>query len=105
VDEKESFEVAHKVFIPDNTFAIFVHCDAENETLQVDVGDFVSENLVGTREYDAMGLIISELSTSIEEAMQRFAAIDPDFDIEQQISVTLEGNDNVIPFPNLNRKN
>jgi len=52
-----------------------------------------------------MGLIISELSTSIEEAMQRFAAIDPDFDIEQQISVTLEGNDNVIPFPNLNRKN
>ena len=102
--EKEAFEIAHKIFVPDNTFAIFVHCDAENEVLQVDVGDFVSESLQGTKEYDAMGVIIGELSTAIDQALQRFRNIDPDYQVEQRIEVTLEG-DNVIPFPGLNRKN
>ena len=51
-----------------------------------------------------MGMIIGELSTAIDQAMQRFRNIDPDYQVEQRIEVTLEG-DNVIPFPGLNRKN
>ena len=104
MDKKENIEVAHKIYIPDNTFAIFVHCDTDNDVLQIDVGDFVSESLQGTKEYDAMGVIIGELSTAIDHAMQRFRDIDPDYDVEQRIEVSLEG-DNVIPFPGLNRKN
>ncbi len=104
MDDEREFELATKVLIPDNTFAIFVHLDSETQTLQVEVADYVSENLRGTKEYDGMGLIINELGVAIEEALQRFANLDPDFTIEQDIKVELEDGENVIPFPDLNTR-
>ena len=51
-----------------------------------------------------MGLIINELGVAIEEALQRFANLDPDFTVEQDIKVELEDGENVIPFPDLNTR-
>jgi len=104
MDKKAPLELSHKVMIPNNTFGIFVHLDTENQMLQVEVGDFVTKSLEGTKEYDAMACIITILTEAVDNSLSEFMDIDPEYELKNQCEVKFDG-DNVIPFPGLNRKN
>lgn len=89
--------------IPNNTFGIFVHLDTENQMLQVEVGDFVTKSLEGTKEYDAMACIITILTEAVDNSLCEFMDIDSEYELDKKVEVKFEG-DNVIPFPDLNKR-
>tara|TARA_Y100000114_G_scaffold117661_1_gene112035 strand:- start:3335 stop:3652 length:318 start_codon:yes stop_codon:yes gene_type:complete len=103
MDKKAPLELSHKVMIPNNTFGIFVHLDTENQMLQVEVGDFVTKSLEGTKEYDAMACIITILTEAVDNSLCEFMDIDSEYELDKKVEVKFEG-DNVIPFPDLNKR-
>ena len=67
-DKKE--KVIHQVTIPDNTFGIFCNYDEDTKTINLYVGDFASDGIVGTPHHNMLLEIGDSITMMLEATIQ-----------------------------------
>ena len=71
-DKKE--KVIHQVTVPDNTFAIFCNYDEDTRTISLYVGDFTSDDLVGSPAHEMLLEIGDSITMMLEATIQNAVA-------------------------------
>jgi hypothetical protein len=62
--------VVHEVIVPDNTFAIFFYYDEESKTVEIYLGDFATQEMQKTKNYDTLCLIAASIEELLGEVIQ-----------------------------------
>ena len=88
--------------IPNNTFGIFVSCEPGTQNLVLQSYAFVDESISGTKEYDAMAVLSTQIVDLISQIVDSFVEeVDDDF----TKSEFDDGDHYGLPFPKLNTVN
>ena len=88
--------------VPNNTFGIFVSCEPGSQNILLQSYEFVDESTVGTKEYDAVAVLSTQIIDAISQIIDSFVKeVDEDF---TQSDLT-DGDQYRLQFPKLNRLN
>ena len=72
-DDKKQ-KVIHQVTVPDNTFSIFWNYDEDTRTISLYVGDFTSDDLVGSPAHEMLLEIGDSITMMLEATIQNAVA-------------------------------
>jgi len=88
--------------IPNNTFGIFVSCEPGTQNIMLQSFEFVDDSISGTKEYDAMAVLSTQIVDLISQLIDSFVEeVDEDF----TKSGFDDGDRSGLPFPELNTVN
>ena len=88
--------------IPNNTFGIFVSCEPGSQNILLQSYEFVDESTVGTKEYDAVAFLSTQIIDAISQIIDSFLE-EGDEDFTQ--SDFTDGDQYGPPFPKINPVN
>jgi len=99
MSEETKEEMSFPIKVPNNTFGIFVSCEPGSQNIVLQSYEFVDESISGTKEYDAMAVLSTQIIEVINQIIDSFVEeVDDDF---TQSDFT-EGDQLGLPFPKLN---
>jgi len=99
MSEETKEEMSFPIKVPNNTFGIFVSCEPGSQNIVLHSYAFVDESISGTKEYDAMAVLSTQIIEVINQIIDSFVEeVDDDF---TQSDFT-EGDQLGLPFPKLN---
>lgn len=102
MSEKTNEEMSFPIKVPNNTFGIFVSCEPGSQNLVLQSYEFVDDSISGTKEYDAMAVLSTQIIDVISQIIDSFVEeVDEDF---TQSDFT-DGDKSGLPFPKLNSVN
>lgn len=102
MSEEANEEMNFPIKVPDNTIGIFVSCEPGSQNIMVQSCEFVDDSIVGTKEYDAMAVLSTQISDAINQIVNSFVEeVDEDF----TKSEFDDGDQYGLPFPKLNTVN
>jgi len=102
MSEEFKEEMNFPIEIPNNTFGIFVSCEPGSQNIMVQLYEFVDDSIVGTKEYDAVAVLSTQISDAISQIIDSFVEeVDEDF----TKSEFNDGDQYGPPFPKLNTVN
>lgn len=102
MSEEFKEEMNFPIDIPNNTFGIFVSCEPGSQNIMVQLYEFVDDSIVGTKEYDAVAVLSTQISDAISQIIDSFVEeVDEDF----TKSEFNDGDQYGPPFPKLNTVN
>jgi hypothetical protein len=88
--------------VPNNTFVIFVSCEPGSQNIVLQSYEFVDDSISGTKEYDAMAVLSTQIVDLISQLIDSFVEeVDEDF----TKSEFDDGDRSGLPFPKLNPVN
>ena len=88
--------------VPNNTFVIFVSCEPGTQNIMLQSYEFVDDSISGTKEYDAMAVLSTQIVDLISQLIDSFVEeVDEDF----TKSEFDDGDRSGLPFPKLNPVN
>jgi hypothetical protein len=88
--------------VPNNTFGIFVSCEPGSQNILLQSYEFVDETTVGTKEYDAVAVLSTQIIDAINQIVDSFVEeVDDDF----THSEFTDGDQYGPPFPKINPVN
>jgi len=88
--------------IPNNTVGIFVYCEPGSQNILLQSYEFVDKSTVGTKEYDAVAVLSTQIIDAIRQIIDSFVEeVDEDF---TQSDFT-DGDQYGLPFPKINPVN
>ena len=88
--------------VPNNTFVIFVSCEPGSQNIVLQSYEFVDDSISGTKEYDAMAVLSTQIVDLISQLIDSFVEeVDEDF----TKSEFDDGDRSELPFPKLNPVN
>ena len=88
--------------IPNNTFGIFVSCEPGSQNIMVQSYEFVDDSIVGTKEYDAVAVLSTQIIDVINQIVDSFVE---EVDEDLTKSEFDDGDQYGLPFPKLNTVN
>ena len=95
-------EMSFPIKVPNNTFGIFVSCEPGSQNLVLQSYEFVDDSISGTKEYDAMAVLSTQIIDVIGQIIDSFVEeVDEDF---TQSDLT-DSDQLGLPFPKLNSVN
>lgn len=102
MSEESKEEMSFPVKIPNNTFGIFVSCEPGTQNIMLQSYEFVDDSISGTKEYDAMAVLSTQIVDLISQIIDSFVEeVDDDF----TKSEFDDGDQYGPPFPKLNTVN
>lgn len=102
MSEETNEEMSFPIKVPNNTFGIFVSCEPGSQNIVLQSYEFVDESIVGTKEYDAMAVLSTQIIDVIGQIIDSFVEeVDEDF---TQSDLT-DSDQYGLPFPKLNSVN
>ena len=102
MSEKTNEEMSFPIKIPNNTFGIFVSCEPGTQNIMLQSYEFVDDSISGTKEYDAMAVLSTQIIDVINRIVDSFVEeVDEDF----TKSAFDDGDQSGLPFPKLNTVN
>jgi len=102
MSEKTNEEMSSLIKIPNNTFGIFVSCEPGTQNIMLQSFEFVDDSIGGTKEYDAMAVLSTQIVDLISQLIDSFVEeVDEDF----TKSGFDDGDRSGLPFPELNTVN
>lgn len=102
MSEKTNEEMSFLIKIPNNTFGVFVSCEPGTQNIMLQSFEFVDDSIGGTKEYDAMAVLSTQIVDLISQLIDSFVEeVDEDF-----TKSDLTDSDRLrLPFPELNSVN
>lgn len=102
MSEETNEEMSFPIKVPNNTFGIFVSCEPGSQNIVLQSYEFVDDSISGTKEYDAMAVLSTQIIDVISQIIDSFVEeVDEDF---TQSEFT-DGDQYGLPFPKLNSVN
>ena len=102
MSEKTNEEMSFSIKVPNNTFGIFVSCEPGSQNIVIQSHEFVDDSISGTKEYDAMAVLSTQIIDVIGQIIDSFIEeVDEDF---TQSEFT-DGDQYGLPFPKINPVN
>jgi hypothetical protein len=102
MSEKTNEEMSFPIKVPNNTFGIFVSCEPGSQNIVIQSYEFVDDSISGTKEYDAMAVLSTQIIDVIGQIIDSFIEeVDEDF---TQSEFT-DGDQYGLPFPKINTVN
>ena len=102
MSEKTNEEMSFPIKVPNNTFGIFVSCEPGSQNIMIQYHEFVDGSIRGTKEYDAMAVLSTQIIDVIGQIIDSFVEeVDEDF---TQSEFT-DGDQYGLPFPKINPVN
>lgn len=102
MSEESKEEMSFPIKIPNNTFGIFVSCEPGTQNIMLQSYEFVDDSISGTKEYDAMAVLSTQIIDVINRIVDSFVEeVDEDF----TKSEFDDGDQYGLPFPKLNTVN
>ena len=102
MSEKANEEMSFPIKVPNNTFGIFVSCEPGSQNIVLQSYEFVDESFIGTKEYDAIAVMSTQIIYVINQTIDSFIEeVDEDF----AKSEFTDGDQYGLPFPKLNTVN
>ena len=102
MSEKTNEEMSFPIKVPNNTFGIFVSCEPGSQNIVIQSHEFVDGSIRGTKEYDAMAVLSTQIIDVIGQIIDSFVEeVDEDF---TQSKFT-DGDKYGLPFPKINPVN
>jgi hypothetical protein len=99
MSEEANEEISFPIKIPNNTFGIFVSCEPGTQNLMLQSFEFIDDSIIGTKEYDAMAVLSTQIVDLISQLIDSFVEeVDEDF----TKSEFDDGDRYGLPFPKLN---
>lgn len=102
MSENANEEMSFPIKIPNNTLGIFVSCEPGSQNIVLQSYEFVDDSISGTKEYDAMAVLSTQILDVIGQIIDSFVEeVDEDF---TQSDFT-DGDQYGLPFPKINPVN
>jgi hypothetical protein len=102
MSEKTNEEMSFPIKVPNNTFGIFVSCEPGSQNIVIQSHEFVDGSISGTKEYDAMAVLSTQIIDAIGQIINSFVEeVDEDF---TQSDLT-DGDQYGLPFSKINPVN
>ena len=102
MSEEANEEMSFPIKVPNNTFGIFVSCELGSQNIVLQSYEFVDDSISGTKEYDAMAVVSTQIIDVINQIIDSFVEeVDEDF---TQSDLT-DSDQYGLPFPKLNQVN
>lgn len=102
MSEKANEEMSFPIKVPNNTLGIFVSCEPGSQNIVLQSYEFVDDSISGTKEYDAMAVLSTQIVDVISQIIDSFVEeVDEDF---TQSDFT-DGDQYGLPFPKINPVN
>jgi hypothetical protein len=102
MSEQADEEMSFHIKVPNNTFGIFVSCEPGSQNIVIQSHEFVDDSISGTKEYDAMAVLSTQIIDAISQIVYSFVEeVDEDF---TQSKIT-DGDKYGLPFPKINPVN
>jgi hypothetical protein len=102
MSEKTNEEMSFHIKVPNNTLGIFVSCEPGTQNIMLQSYEFVDDSISGTKEYDAMAVLSTQIVDLISQLIDSFVEeVDEDF----TKSEFDDGDRSGLPFPKLNPVN
>ena len=102
MSEEADEEMSFPIKVPNNTFGIFVSCEPGSQNIVLQSYEFVDDSISGTKEYDAMAVLSTQILDVIGQLIDSFVEeVDEDF---TQSDLT-DSDQLGLPFPKLNSVN
>lgn len=102
MSEQADEEMSFPIEIPNNTIGIFVSCEPGSQNIVIQYYEFVDDSISGTKEYDAMAVLSTQIIDVIGQIIDSFVEeVDEDF---TQSEFT-DGDQYGLPFPKINPVN
>ena len=102
MSEKTNEEMSFPIKVPNNTLGIFVSCEPGTQNIMLQSYEFVDDSISGTKEYDAMAVLSTQIIDVIGQIIDSFIEeVDEDF---TQSEFT-DGDQYGLPFPKINPVN
>ena len=80
MSEKTNEEMSFPIKVPNNTFGIFVSCEPGSQNIVIQSHEFVDGSISGTKEYDAMAVLSTQINDVINRIIDSFVVeVDEDF--------------------------
>ena len=103
-DDKKQ-KVIHQVTVPDNTFSIFCNYDEDTRTISLYVGDFTSDDLVGSPAHEMLLEIGDSITMMLEATIQNAVAQSTgDGKVELKPIVKVKNIDGNIIYANFSKR-
>jgi hypothetical protein len=102
MSEEANEEMSFPIKVPNNTFGIFVSCEPGSQNIVLQSYEFVDDSISGTKEYDAMAVLSTQIIDAISQIIDSFVEeVDEDFTQSEFTDSDQCG----LPFPKLNPVN
>jgi hypothetical protein len=102
MSEKTNEEMSFPIKVPNNTLGIFVSCEPGTQNIVLQSYEFVDDSISGTKEYDAMAVMSTQIVDLISQLIDSFVEeVDEDFTKSDFTDDDQYG----LPFPKLNPVN
>jgi len=102
MSEEADEEMSFPINVPSNTLGIFVSCELGSQNIVIQSYEFVDNSIIGTKEYDAMAVISTQIVDVINQIIDSFVEeVDEDFTHSDLTDSDQYG----LPFPKLNQVN